>query len=819
MADIISRLKLQSGEFDSKIKRATQGLLQMEQECRKVGGSLAILKKDQKEYVQSLGRMQTVSTSVRGKISELSNAYTELRAQYNRLSNEEKNGDFGKALSSSLDQLKTRISDSKKELSDINQELGNTKNAGAGVSSFFDELGSKMGVNITQLTKFGGVLAAAGAAVKVLKDAFFQSEANIDEWGRTMKGAEGAYDVFLQTLNNGDWSNFFENLSTAVRGARDLYDSLDRLGSIKANNQAAIAIVQQQIAQLRLLKQQGKNVDDQLKAATDRLAQLQGQSVAAGKSAGKQTIEQTIRNGLNSMGGAQVNDKTIRAAIGGILTNGQREFDRYANTVSKYENWSHAQRTTTRRVMDSQGGETTIYSKKFDINLLSAEQQRQYKIAKVITERETEIQKGIELYANAVQEGTSAAREEFKGNRYALAGSTKKSGSGTKTKTPSEQASEKYEQAQKDYNQALAQAALEVKAGMISEQDAKKKELSAAESLWKSIGDAREVYDSPKLKEAQEKVEKTIIELGQSIKAASVTWETGLSGFNAQTMQAWMTGRQSDLSKAEIGSSEYSGIMSNIADMNTIKTILEQSMKAGIDSAQFNLEPLWEKVFDGENIDDKVWQDMVDVINAKLAEMHLDPITLDFNTGNVKKETKEVNKEWNAAASAIQAVGNAMSQIEDPAAKVMGTIAQAVATMALSYAQAASATSYQGWGWVAFAATGLATMLSSISAIKQATSGFANGGVIPGNSMSGDNLRGMTPDGTVYGLDSQEIILNKAQQGNLASQLTDSAVQGFGGQPYVEGEKIFLGMNNSSRRMGRGEIVTTQTLRRMGLTR
>ena len=85
--------------------------------------------------------------------------------------------------------------------------------------------------------------------------------------------------------------------------------------------------------------------------------------------------------------------------------------------------------------------------------------------------------------------------------------------------------------------------------------------------------------------------------------------------------------------------------------------------------------------------------------------------------------------------------------------------------------------------------------------------------------MSGDNLRGMTPDGTVYGLNSQEIILNKAQQGNLASQLTDSAVQGFGGQPYVEGEKIFLGMNNSSRRMGRGEIVTTQTLRRMGLTR
>ena len=125
MADVITRLKLESGEYDSKIKRAVTGLQRMEDECRKVGGTLAILEKDQKQYVESLGRMQTVSTSVRGKIGELSSAYVELRSQYNRLTQEEKKGDFGKALSASLDQLKTRINDSKKELNDINAELGN----------------------------------------------------------------------------------------------------------------------------------------------------------------------------------------------------------------------------------------------------------------------------------------------------------------------------------------------------------------------------------------------------------------------------------------------------------------------------------------------------------------------------------------------------------------------------------------------------------------------------------------------------------------------------------------------------------------------
>jgi hypothetical protein len=101
-------------------------------------------------------------------------------------------------------------------------------------------------------------------------------------------------------------------------------------------------------------------------------------------------------------------------------------------------------------------------------------------------------------------------------------------------------------------------------------------------------------------------------------------------------------------------------------------------------------------------------------------------------------------------------------------------------------------------------------MLTSVNAIKQATSGFANGGVIPGNSLSGDNLRGITPDGTVYGLNSQEIILNRAQQGNLASQLEGGAAAGTESQPYVFGEQIFLGLNSYLMRSGMGEIVTSR---------
>ena len=42
-------------------------------------------------------------------------------------------------------------------------------------------------------------------------------------------------------------------------------------------------------------------------------------------------------------------------------------------------------------------------------------------------------------------------------------------------------------------------------------------------------------------------------------------------------------------------------------------------------------------MFDGENIDDKVWQGMVDTINEKLKELNIEPIKIDFNTGGIKK--------------------------------------------------------------------------------------------------------------------------------------------------------------------------------------
>ena len=57
-------------------------------------------------------------------------------------------------------------------------------------------------------------------------------------------------------------------------------------------------------------------------------------------------------------------------------------------------------------------------------------------------------------------------------------------------------------------------------------------------------------------------------------------------------------------------------------------------------------------------------------------------------------------------------------------------------------------------------------------------------------------------------INSGELILNKAQQGNLASQLQDNERGGGYTPSHVSGEQIWIALNNFTRRTGRGELVT-----------
>ena len=231
-----------------------------------------------------------------------------------------------------------------------------------------------------------------------------------------------------------------------------------------------------------------------------------------------------------------------------------------------------------------------------------------------------------------------------------------------------------------------------------------------------------------------------------------------------------------------------------------IASIAFNPNKAALAAAMSEEEPseIWKAITEGA----KESKNSVDELTAALVALNeAEGVTIK----DTKKDSKELGKNWKDAGNAILAVGSAMSQIEDPAAKVIGTIAQAVATVALTFASSLKGT-VTPWDWIAAAAAGTATMISTISAIHSAT-GYASGGVINGNSYSGDNIGGLVDGSQLVGLNAGEVVLTQAMAGNLASQLSGQG-RGMNIVGEIQGEKIVLVANRFFKRTGQGEIVT-----------
>lgn len=114
-------------------------------------------------------------------------------------------------------------------------------------------------------------------------------------------------------------------------------------------------------------------------------------------------------------------------------------------------------------------------------------------------------------------------------------------------------------------------------------------------------------------------------------------------------------------------------------------------------------------------------------------------------------------KGFAAASTACQALGGAMQQLgSDSAAAKAGLVMAAIGQLALSLATAMTDAAKQSWiTWLAFGISGTAQLVSMVATISQ----FATGGIVGGNSKSGDRV--------LARVNSGEMILNAAQQAQL----------------------------------------------------
>ena len=296
----------------------------------------------------------------------------------------------------------------------------------------------------------------------------------------------------------------------------------------------------------------------------------------------------------------------------------------------------------------------------------------------------------------------------------------------------------------------------------------------------------------------QEKAEKMVASAlenyGKTISIADMMLEAGMDNRETRTKKELQAQERLAQSYAEayniFQDPEYKTSFENAAKAynelaDTVKGKREEFDEATNDLIKMSITPITDrlKFLLSENMED----------NAKRNGKNLN--TGDGGGGDMDKRRGEWKWATNMS-NALNGISGGMSQItgglEELGVKVPEGINKVIAAM-------------QG---VSMILTGINTILITIAAVKflplfnQGGITRAAGGIFAGHRYSGDNIPVMVNSG--------ELILNRAQQGNLASQLTNTQPVG-NGQPYVEGETIWLGMRNFLRRTGQGEIVTSKT--------
>ena len=797
MADVITRLKLESGEYDSKVKRATQGLLQMEQEFRKVGSTLAVLEKEQKQYVQSLGSMQTVSTTVRGKLGELTQAYTELRVQYNRLTEEEKKGDFGKALSSSLTQLNQRIQQTKKELSDVNKELSGMDKLEAGglfggskISGMLAVFGGNVMTKIAGMAtglvtelgdciKQGVELAKQGEGIRIAFERLGRGDI-LDGLREATHGTVTDLELMKAAVKFNDFKLPLDELGTmlafAQQKAKDTGQSVDYMvdSIVTGLGRKSLMILDNLGLSATEIKERMKETGDMTKAVgaiiRDQMAKAGDYVETAADRAAQANV--SLQNKMEELGRkfAPVEEASnqlwtsmkigILDIIGGPLTqllNGLTEAGRMKNALAGMGGNEQVNNQLGKlRVAKAAGsgymtrslysGQVEQYNRQINTadSYLKQYDSNHSSVNTVLMAASKQFGQKFDSISDlkAFKDAYVSMKNEYVKGAQEIMNATKQATTTDTTDTKKKKAT-KTEQTEIQKN----------------EEQIKKLSLEYAK-----LGDV----ETEASRKRQEEIKKEIELLQQ---------RNGLLGLRMEQAQGRLLPSSGDFDK-------------NTKNVGGIG-MLDQTTNFG------------------KNIE-------IPSGGLQLSDKQMKAVNKSIS--GVSSMADGIDKSFTSAASAVSALGSAFASIEDPAAKVIGTVSQAIATVALGYATATTQAATMGpWAWIAFAATGLATMISTISAIHSAT-GYANGGLIGkaangmliGNSYSGDNLRLPVNGGGFIGVNAGELILNRAQQGVIADALEGgNALQNLQLNAVIKGEQIRLVLNNNGRRTGRGEYVQT----------
>ena len=851
MAEPILRLRVESKEYDSKIKRAADGLLELENSCRKTQKSMADADKATVDYVRQIGRMETVNRTAKGSVNELQKTFVELSAQYNRLTEQEKRSPFGQALAKSIDDLKGRVQQGRQELDRINQSLNGTSSSGNKATGVLDSLAGKFGLNAQQLVSFAGKLGVAKVALDVARDAFMASEANMDEWGAVVRSAQDVYQGFLNALNTSDISGFLGRINDIIAAARAAYDALDTLETAKIINSPRKSAKQAEIDRMRTMLQTGRYI----------APNGQKPIMKEGTKLTEQQLANISKNLQSAVG--NLNDIT-RSEIQLANTAIDRLYDEQAKVIgmSKQQFMAGTADMTT----FSRNVEMGKRYKEFEAQHTSYGSQ-----GSIVGHRDkavnpyaayrgwAEFSEGGKLYQGIV--GLITQRDQQLSQMYSSIGSNYRrinaiqgfsptggrgggghtgggvGGGTTIEKTEMQLNSEQIGKLNQEYISATAERreAIRGEIKTLQERNAEIQKL-IDESNGKVedkaiVGSVRDLNEQmAKLKKQQQdvtdnggwkKLQGEMDGLQKRINGIMGVVEPDMSIFSNKNLQALTSSLKQQLDESNIGSELYDKLTGQLFDATAFGNLLSEFVKNGIDMSEIDAAGMWKKIFGGEDVATEELQKMLDTLNAYLAEHGLDlmQVNQDGSLGNVeKKDKKDPVDQVSKAVSGLSTIASGIQQtgvklppaITDAINVMQGVISvvQGVQTI-ISLFSNTTTTANTAALFANTAALGTLTTVMLANTATNAIPFLAHGGIV--HAATGLVAGHDFSDNTPVMVSSGELILNKAQQGNLAAQLDGG--NGIGDlhlETKVSAEEFRVMLNSNSRRRGRGEYVTTR---------
>ena len=159
MADVITRFKLETTQFDSKLRDTSKALRDIAHQAELGGKDFDKFSDEAIKSARALGTVQSGATNTKDRLRDLVGSYNDAAKAYNSLTETAKKGEFGRAMSQSLTQLQQRIRETKEELYGLGDGM---KGGGGGLGGKFTDVLSVAGGNLLAqgVTKLTGELQA-----------------------------------------------------------------------------------------------------------------------------------------------------------------------------------------------------------------------------------------------------------------------------------------------------------------------------------------------------------------------------------------------------------------------------------------------------------------------------------------------------------------------------------------------------------------------------------------------------------------------------------------------------------------------------------